>query len=196
MVIKRHMQFRQKRKKIHLNPALGPPRYNGHLVITATFLLPGKTAICVKQKPSLIRPPVNVANFFCPLVSVLTGLHCTAKEGLHEAAPKRQFKEYYGIFHPSQLLGQSEGTEWGARDGAVAKVLAATRLSPVWHRCKFWCWHHVWDEFVVDSLPLPWVVFLWYASFSLSSKTRNGKRKTTANMYVDMLPLDHYFIHY
>ena len=61
------MQFRQKRKKIHLNPALGPPRYNGHLVITATFLLPGKTAIRVKQKPSLIRSPVNVANFFLPI---------------------------------------------------------------------------------------------------------------------------------
>lgn len=45
------MQFRQKRKKIHRNPTLGPPRYNGHLVITATFLLPGKTAILVKKNP-------------------------------------------------------------------------------------------------------------------------------------------------
>ena len=43
------MQFMQKRKKIHLNPALGPPRYYGHLVIMATFLLPGKTAMLVKK---------------------------------------------------------------------------------------------------------------------------------------------------
>ena len=78
----------QKRKKININPALRPPRYYGHLVITATFLLPGKTAILVKKKPSLIRSPVNMANFFGPLVTVLTGLHCTAKEGLHEAPPK------------------------------------------------------------------------------------------------------------
>ena len=40
-----------KKKKIHLNPALGPPRYYSHLVITATFLLPGKTAILVKKNP-------------------------------------------------------------------------------------------------------------------------------------------------
>ena len=124
-----------------------------------------------------------MANFFGPLVTVLTGLHCTAKEGLHETPPKRQFKEHYGIFHSCQLL--VGGKRWCSGK--------STRLPPMWHRCKFWCWHHVWDEFVVDSLPLPWVVFLWYASFSLSSKTRNGKRRTTANMYVDMLPPDHYF---
>ena len=150
MVIKRHMQFRQKRKKRHLNPALGPPRHNGHLVITATFFAAWQNGHSCKKKPSLIRSPVNVANFFFPLVTVLTGLHCTAKEGLHEASPKRHFKEYYGIFHSGQLL--VGGKRW-----CNGK---STRLPPMWHRCKFWCWHHVWDEFVVDSLPLPWVVFL------------------------------------
>lgn len=48
------------------------PRY-GHF-----FWPPGKTAIHfpVKKKPSLIRSPVNKANFFGPLVTVLTGFHC------------------------------------------------------------------------------------------------------------------------
>ena len=116
-----------KKKKIQRNPALGPPRYNGHLVITATFFAAWQNGHSCKKKPSLIRSPVNVANFFCPLVTILTGLHCTAKEGLHEAPPKRQFKEYYGIFHSGQLLMRSK--RWCSGK--------STRLPPMLRGCKF-----------------------------------------------------------
>ena len=75
---------------------------------------------------------------------------------------------------------------WGARDGAVAKVLAS-------HQCGTGANSGV-DTMSEMSLFL--ILSLTLSGFSLSLKTRNGKRKTTANMYVDMLPLDHYFIHY
>ena len=48
-------------------------RYYSHF-----FWPPGKTAInfLVQKKPSLLRSPIKTANFFGPLVTVLTGLHC------------------------------------------------------------------------------------------------------------------------
>ena len=48
------------------------PRYYGHFLGS-----PGKTAIhFLVKKPLLIRSPVNKANFFGPLMTVLTGFHC------------------------------------------------------------------------------------------------------------------------
>ena len=75
---------------------------------------------------------------------------------------------------------------WGARDGAVAKVLAS-------HQCGTGANSGV-DTMSEMSLLL--ILSLYPEWFFSVLKNRNGKRKTTANMYVDMLPLDHYFIHY
>ena len=76
-----------------------------------------------------------------------------------------------------------------AGDGAVAKVLASQQCgtganSGVDTMSEM-------SLFFILSLTLSGF-FSGYSSFFLSSKTRNGKRRTTTNMYVDMLPLDHY----
>ena len=63
-------------KDLQWNPALRPPRYYNHLVITSTFL--GAAQQC-QWKPSLMRSPVNTAKFFGELVTVLTEFHCISE---------------------------------------------------------------------------------------------------------------------
>ena len=50
------------------------PRYYGHYYLAAWQN--GQTFFCKKKKPSLIRSPVDTANFFGPLVTVSTQFHC------------------------------------------------------------------------------------------------------------------------
>lgn len=76
----------------------------------------------------------------------------------------------------------------GARDGAVAKVLA-------FHQCGTGA--NSGDD-TMPEMSLLLILSLYPEWFFSGTPvlTKNGKRGTTANMYVDMLPLDHYFIHY
>ena len=61
----------------------GTPPY-GHLGNMVTSLLRPLFLVALQndhtfscKKTSLIRSPVNMANFFPPLVTVLTGFHCS-----------------------------------------------------------------------------------------------------------------------
>ena len=47
----------------------------------------------------------------------------------------------------------------------------STRHPPMWPGFESWCWHHMWVEFVVGSLPCSKRFFSWYSSFPLTLKT-------------------------
>ena len=51
----------------------------------------------------------------------------------------------------------------------------STCLSSVWPGFKSQCWHHIWVEFVVGSLPCSKRFFSGYSGFPLSSKTNISK---------------------
>ena len=65
---------------IQWNPGLWPPQEYSHLIITATYFGPTSkndhTFSCKEtlvNTVTLLLPP----NFFCPLMTTLTGFHCT-----------------------------------------------------------------------------------------------------------------------
>ena len=61
------------------------------------------------------------------------------------------------------------------RCGEQGCMVQGTLLPPMWPRFKSWCQHHIWVEFVVDSLLCSDRFFSGYSGFPLSSKTNISK---------------------